>query len=145
MFIHFSETETGCKWGRGRERGKHRIWSGLQALSCQHRALCRAQTHKPRDHDLSWSQMLDRLSHPGAPIYLFWERGKSTHMRTRRGVAERENPKQAPRCQHKAQCRAWTPTVRLWPEPKPRVTLNQLSHPGAPSLTFLYALSALPV
>ena len=26
-----------------------------------------AGTHKPQDHDLSQSQMLNRLSHPGAP------------------------------------------------------------------------------
>ena len=25
------------------------------------------QTHEPQDHDLSWSQMLNWLSHPGAP------------------------------------------------------------------------------
>uniref|UniRef100_A0A667IDV7 Uncharacterized protein n=1 Tax=Lynx canadensis TaxID=61383 RepID=A0A667IDV7_LYNCA len=25
----------------------------LQALSCQHRARCRARTHRPRDHGLS--------------------------------------------------------------------------------------------
>ena len=32
------DRETECEWGRGRERGRHRIRSGLQALSCQHRA-----------------------------------------------------------------------------------------------------------
>ena len=31
------------------------------------RAGCGAQTHKLRDHDLSQSWMLNRLSHPGAP------------------------------------------------------------------------------
>ena len=49
------------------ERGRHRIWSRLQALSCQHRAWCRAWTHKPRDHDLSRSWSLNQLSYPGAP------------------------------------------------------------------------------
>ena len=53
MFIFDRERETEHEWGRGRERGRHRIGSRLQALSCQHRARPRAQTHKPRDHDLS--------------------------------------------------------------------------------------------
>ena len=53
--------------GTGRERGRHRIWSRLQALSCQHRAWCGARTHKPWDHDLSRSWTLNQLSHPGAP------------------------------------------------------------------------------
>ena len=53
---------------RERERGRHRIWSRLQALSCQHRGRRGAQTHGPQDHDLRWSQTLNQLSHPGAPI-----------------------------------------------------------------------------
>ena len=61
------ERETECEWERGRERGRHRIWSRLQALSCQHRAWCGARTPKLWDHDLSQGQMLNRLSHPGAP------------------------------------------------------------------------------
>ena len=56
-FIYFWETETQHKWGRGRERGRHRIGSRLQALSCQHRASCRAWTHGVWDHDLSRSQI----------------------------------------------------------------------------------------
>ena len=55
----------------GSERGRHRIWNRLQALSCQHRARRGAQTHGPRDHDLSRSRPLNRLSHPGAPIFLY--------------------------------------------------------------------------
>ena len=54
---------------RGTERQRHRI----QALSCQYRAWCGAWTHKLRDHDLSWSQMLNQLSHLGASITSsFW-------------------------------------------------------------------------
>ena len=56
---------------RGRERGRHRIWSRLQALSCQYRAQHGAWTHEPWDHDLSWIQMLTCLSHPGAPRFTF--------------------------------------------------------------------------
>ena len=65
MFI--SERETECQQGRGRERGRPRIRSRLRAPSCQHRARCGTQTHTPRDHDLSASLMLNRLSHPGSP------------------------------------------------------------------------------
>ena len=53
--------------GGGSERGRHRIWNRLLALSCQHRARHGAWTHGPRDHDLSRSRTLNRLSHPGAP------------------------------------------------------------------------------
>ena len=69
MFIYFwqRERETEHERARGRERGRHRIQSRLQALSCQHRAPHGARTHRPRDHDLSRSRTLNRLSHPGAP------------------------------------------------------------------------------
>ena len=66
-FIH--PWERGGAWAegrRGRERGRHRIRSRLQAPSCQHPAQCGAGTHQPWDHDLSWSQTLNRQSHPGA-------------------------------------------------------------------------------
>ena len=63
-FIYFWETE--CKQGRDRERGRHRFWSGPQALSCQHRAPRGARTHEPWNHELSQSLKLNRLSHPGA-------------------------------------------------------------------------------
>ena len=53
-------------WGRDRER-RHRIWSRLQALSCQPRGRRGARTHEPWDRDLSLSQTLNRLSPPGAP------------------------------------------------------------------------------
>ena len=72
MFIYYferereTERETEYEWGR--ERGRHRIWSRLKTLSCQHRARHGAWIHRPQDHDLSWSQTLNRLSHPGTPI-----------------------------------------------------------------------------
>ena len=53
--------------GRERERGRHRIPSRLQAPSCRHRAPRGARTREPRDHDLSRSRRLKRLSHPRAP------------------------------------------------------------------------------
>ena len=63
-----------CLFLRERESrggGRHRLRSRLQALSCQYRAWCGIWTHEPWDHDLSWSQMLNWLSHPGAPYGLF--------------------------------------------------------------------------
>ena len=58
--------ETKYELGRCRERGRHRIRSRLQALSCQHRAWRRARTHGLWDHDLNRSQSPNQLSHPGA-------------------------------------------------------------------------------
>lgn len=66
-FLTVFKRERVCEQGRGRERGRLRIRSRLQALSCQHRAWCRAWTHEPWDHDLSRSCMLNQLSHPGTP------------------------------------------------------------------------------
>ena len=57
--FYFWETEH--EWGRARERGRRRLWSRLQALSCQQSG---AQTHELRGHDLSWSWMLNWPSHP---------------------------------------------------------------------------------
>ena len=73
MFLYFwyreRERERESMSRGGAERGQHRIQSRLQALSCQHRAQRGAQTHKPWDHDLSQSLMLNQLSHPGTPIF----------------------------------------------------------------------------
>ena len=53
---------------RESRRGSEREGENLrQALCCQCRALCRARTHKPWDHSLSWKQESDanQMSHPG--------------------------------------------------------------------------------
>ena len=77
MFIYFSETETEteteCEQGRSKERWRHRFRIRLLASSSQHRAWCRAQTHEPRDHDLSRSWTLSWLSHPGTPILVLFK------------------------------------------------------------------------
>ena len=67
MFLFIFERERQSMSKGGAERGRHRIQSRLQALSCQHRAWHRAQTHQPWDHNptLNW------LSHPGAPHTFF--------------------------------------------------------------------------
>ena len=69
VFIYFlreRKRETGASRG-GAERGRHKIQSRLQALSCQGRTRHGAQAREPGDHDLSWSQTLNWLSHPGIP------------------------------------------------------------------------------
>ena len=130
--------------GKGRERGRHRIRSRLQALSCQHRARCGAQTHGPRDHDLSRSWTLNWLSHPGAPVNLFflmfiyfWQRQRQS---VSRGGAEREGDTEskaasrlwAVSCQH----RAMSCEIMTWAEVR---MLKWLSHPGVPTIiTFMY-------
>ena len=70
MFLfYFWERDTHSESRGGAERDGDRIRSRLQALSCQHRARCGAQTHRLQDHDLSQSWTLNRLSHPGAPSF----------------------------------------------------------------------------
>ena len=54
MFIFQRETQSRGGGGAERQRGRHRIWNRLQALSCQHRA--QRRTHGLWDHDLSWSR-----------------------------------------------------------------------------------------
>ena len=58
-----------------RERERHRIWSRLQALSCQHRSQCGAWTQELWNHDLSQSRTPNQLSHPIAPTFciIFWK------------------------------------------------------------------------
>ena len=78
LFLREREKETEHEWGRGRERRRHRIWRGLQAPSCQHRARRGARTHRLRDYDLSRSQSLNPLSHPGTPQITFEKLGKDS-------------------------------------------------------------------
>ena len=69
MFVYF--------WDRasrgGAEREGDTIQSRLQALSNQHRAWRRAQTHKLWDHDVSQSRTLNQLSHSGTPKKLLFK------------------------------------------------------------------------
>ena len=77
MLFIFWGRETEHEQGRGRERERDththththtHTQNPKQAPSCQHRTRCGARTHGLWDHDLSWTQTLNRLSHPGAPI-----------------------------------------------------------------------------
>ena len=72
LYLFLREKETEREQGRNRERRRHRIRSRLQVLSCQHRARHGARTHELRDHDLSRSRTLNRLSHPGALTIFFF-------------------------------------------------------------------------
>ena len=75
-------------------------------------------------------------------IYLFWETARGEEGQRGR---KRENPKQAPCCQHRAQYEAQTrKTVRSWPRPKPRVTRftdRAIQAPPAPYLYFKFRSS----
>ena len=72
MFIFERERQSANAEGQ-RERGRHRIWSRLQALCWQCRAWLGAQTHELGDNDLSQSHMLNQLSLLGALIFhSFW-------------------------------------------------------------------------
>ena len=84
--------------------------SRLHALSCQHRARRGARTREPRDHDLSQSRTLNRLSHSGAPQREFLA-GSMLIMEPNKGLD--------------------LTTVRSQPELKSSQTLNWLSHSGA--------------
>ena len=153
--------------GGGSERGRHRIWNRLQALSCQHRARRGAWTHGPRDHDLSRSRPLNRLSHPGAPMFIyFWERQRqnASGLRTEReGVtfffnvyfwerereAECERTRSWERGRHRIQSRLQAPSCQHRAQRGARThepwdhdlswsqLLNRLSHPGTPELCSL--------
>ena len=54
-----------------------------QALGWQQRAQYEAWTHKLRDYDLKWSQMLNRLSHPGDPYMCSFNVKKIKHNKSR--------------------------------------------------------------
>ena len=62
MFIDFWESTSGG--GTEREGGQ----DPKQAPRWQQRARHRVWTHEPWDRDLSWSQMLNQLSHAGSPM-----------------------------------------------------------------------------
>ena len=55
LFLRERERERGHKWGRDRKRGRQRIWSRLQAWSCQ----CRTNTGlEPTNHEIMiWAEV----------------------------------------------------------------------------------------
>ena len=71
VYLFWRETETECKPGRGRERETEpEAGSGLRAVSTE--PVSGLELTDPQDHVLSQSQMLKRLSHPGAPKLLIF-------------------------------------------------------------------------
>ena len=122
VYLILRQRETEHEWERVRERGRHRIWNRLQVLSCQHRARHGAPTHKPWDRDLTWSWMLNQLSHPGTPrewesfffstfIYL-WDRERQSM--NGRG-AEREGDTESEACS-----RLWAVSIEPDVDSNPR-------------------------
>ena len=70
LFVCLFLRERECMSRGGAERGRHRIWSRIQAQRCQHRAWHGVWTHQMWDHDLSRRQTFNRLSQPGSPPVL---------------------------------------------------------------------------
>ena len=87
MFI--LKRERDRVWAGEGQRERHRIWSRFQSLSCQPRAQCGAQTHKPWDHDLSQSQTPNQLSHPGSPLSLSKTKAKNSQGLQKQGESEK--------------------------------------------------------
>ena len=150
MFIYFWESERTRDRERERERERNRawvregkregdrIWSRLQAPSCQHTAQDRAWTHELQDRDLSWNQVPPDWA-TKAPwkkwlllkfIYLFWERERdrereeeSSEEKGRGRERERDRESQAV-SMLSAQSLMWgliPRTMRSWPDLKARV------------------------
>ena len=65
VYLFLREKVWLCASQRGAERGGTDDLK--QALCWQQRARCGTRIHKPWDHDLSQSWMLNWLCHPGAP------------------------------------------------------------------------------
>ena len=122
VYLFLKERKTQCEWGRGREREGDTIQSRVQAPSCQHRAWLRARTHKPWDHDLSWGQMPNRLSHPGAPGYVYFKSLFILRERASMHVEERGRERVRERIPSRICNVSEEPNyVRSWPELKLRV------------------------
>ena len=78
MFILFLR-EREHKMGKDRERGTQNLQQAPVYLSFPHRAQCGTQTCEPWDQDLSWSRLLNWLSHPGAPKTENFKTPTNTH------------------------------------------------------------------
>ena len=70
-------------------------------------------------------------------VYLFILRETEHKQGRGRDKREKENPKQAPCCQHRAQHGAWTHKLRDHDLSRNQ-ELNGLSHPGDPHFTFFF-------
>ena len=135
--------------GWGKERGRHRSRSRLQALSCRHRARREVPAHELWDHDLAEVGRLTDCATP-APWLLkffnvyFWERDRECTGEVQK-ERETQKPKQAPGSELLAQSltqssNSWT--ARSWSERS--WMLNWLSHLDAPILVWILTALAGP-
>ena len=71
LFIFGTERDRAWTGERQRERDTHthRIWSRLQALSCQHRAWCGLELSTCEI--MTWAEVRCLASPPGSPPYTF--------------------------------------------------------------------------
>ena len=69
VYLFLRETETEHKRVRGGERGRHRIRSRLQALSCQHRAQRRGG---PTNHEIMTWAKIRHLTNWATQALLAW-------------------------------------------------------------------------
>ena len=67
VYSFLRDRERQSMSGKGQRERETQNPKQAPGLSCQHIAQRGARTHEPRDHDLGQSQVLNRLSHPGAP------------------------------------------------------------------------------
>ena len=76
MLLFIFETERDRAWAwEGQERGRHRIWSGLQALSCQYRAQCGGSNSQSVR---SWPELksyAQRTEPPSCPLMTIFNPG----------------------------------------------------------------------
>ena len=130
--LFFRETETECEWVRGRDRGRHRIWSRLQALSCQHRTQCGARTQSCEI--MTWAEVgqLTNWAQVLLMFVYFWDRVRAPvgEGREREGGRHRIWSRlQALSCQRRAQ--RGVQTHELWDHDLSRSqTPNRLNHPA---------------
>ena len=68
MFTFERETDRR-EWGGAEKEGDTESETGSRLRAVSTEPGCGART-QPQDHDLSRSQTLNRLSHPGAPCFL---------------------------------------------------------------------------
>ena len=114
--------------GGGAERGRHRIWSRLQAPSCQHRARCLAQTHELWD-----ILFIDLFTY----LVIYWVRERERERERDHGGGEERGRDRTPRrcltvrAEPNAGLDLTNREIMTWAKIK-SWTLNRLSHPGAP-------------
>ena len=78
VYLFLRERKTEYEQGGEKEKETQNL-KQAPSLSCQPRAQRGARTSEPWDHDLSWSQTLNQLSHPGVPESMLFSANMSIH------------------------------------------------------------------